>query len=123
MNAATVSLLNAILLIVLGLWGYLGSDSPSFTALIPVVFGVILAACNPGVRKENKVVAHIAVVATLLICLGLVMPLRGALGRGDMLAVTRVVLMLLSSIAALVAFIQSFRAARRAKASPSGDGT
>ncbi|MEE9385514.1 MAG: hypothetical protein V3V08_19060 [Nannocystaceae bacterium] len=37
--------------------------------------------------------------------------LETGLGRGDIGAIVRVTLMMLSSIAALVAFIQSFRAA------------
>ena len=52
-------------LIAIGLWGYLEVTSP--TALIPVGFGAALILCSSGVRKENKVVAHIAVLLTLLI--------------------------------------------------------
>lgn len=115
MNPASVSLINALLLIGLGLWGYFASNSPSPTAFIPVVAGVLLVVCNPGLRKQNKVIAHVAVVVTLIILLGLVMPFKGALGRGDMAAVARVGLMLVSSLVALVAFVQSFRAARAAK--------
>ena len=40
MNAHTASLVNAILLISIGGWGYFESSSPS--ALIPVIIGVIL---------------------------------------------------------------------------------
>jgi len=115
MKPGTASLVNATLLIVLGLWGYLGSGSPSATAFIPVGFGVAIALCNPGLRRENKAIAHIAVLLTFLITLGLVMPLRGAIARSDTAALARVVVMLLSSIVALVSFIQSFRAARAAR--------
>ncbi|MCC9599335.1 hypothetical protein LOC67_02095 [Stieleria sp. JC731] len=116
MNIGNVSLLNAIVLIVLGLWGYLGSETPSMTALIPVVFGGILVACNPGVRSKNKAVAHLAVLATLLILLGLVMPLKGAIGRSDTLAIVRVVIMMATTAWALYAFIQSFIEVRKQKA-------
>lgn len=115
MTPGNVSLLNAIALVVIGLLGYLLPEKPSATALIPVVFGVILLACNPGVRSHNKVIAHIAVLATLLILLGLVMPLMGAVKRGDGAAIGRVSVMLITTLLALVVFVRSFIEGRKAK--------
>jgi len=108
MKAHQASLINAILLIGLSLWGYFSSETPSITALIPTVIGAVLLAMNPGVKKENKVMAHIAVVLTFVILIGLIKPLTGAVGRDDNLAVIRVGIMLLSTIVALSAFMKSF---------------
>ncbi|MEM1415685.1 MAG: hypothetical protein AAGH15_12330 [Myxococcota bacterium] len=115
MTAHAASLLNALTLIAMSLWGYFSSDDPSPTAFIPAVFGAVLLACNPGLKKENKVAAHVAVLLTFLLLFALVMPLRGALGRGDMLAVLRVGLMLLTTALAFGFFIKSFRDARKAR--------
>lgn len=115
MKAHIVSLVHAIALIGLGGYGYLSSDTPSVTALIPVVFGGLLLAMNRGVKNENKVVAHIAVLLTLLIVIGLVKPLTGAMERGDSGAVGRVATMLALGVWAMVAFVQSFIAARKAR--------
>lgn len=115
MNAANISLLNAVVLVAVGLAGYFLPEEPSKTAFIPVVFGVILLACNPGVRKNNKAIAHVAVLATLLILLGLVMPLKGAIGRADGAAIARVSIMILTTLFAMVIFIRSFIDARKSK--------
>lgn len=115
MNAATASLINAVLLVGLGLWGYFSSESPSNTALIPVAFGVILLLLNGGVRRENKIIAHIAVVLTLLVLLGLAMPMKGSIARGNTMGMVRVGLMILSTIVAMVYFVKSFIAARKSK--------
>jgi fatty acid desaturase len=113
MKAHTASLLNAILLITLSLWGYFSSDSPSFTALIPTIIGAILLFLNKGVKNENKVIAHIAVLLTLLVLFGLIKPLMGALDRDDNLALIRVVVMMLSTVLAMVFFVKSFIDARK----------
>ena len=115
MKAHIVSLIHAVALIGLGGYGYLSSDTPSVTALIPVVFGVLLLAMNNGVKKENKVIAHIAVLLTLLIIIGLIKPLTGAMGRGDSAAVARVTTMLVLGVLAMVSFVRSFIAARKAR--------
>lgn len=115
MKAHLVSLIHAVALIGLGGYGYLSSDTPSVTALIPVVFGVLLLAMNNGVKKENKVIAHIAVLLTLLIIIGLVKPLTGAMGRGDSAAVARVATMLVLGVLAMVSFVRSFIAARKGR--------
>ena len=118
MKAHTASLINAILLIILSAWGYMDSESPSVTALIPAFVGVALLICNPGVKKENKVIAHIAVLLTLIIFIGLFRPLMGVIDRGNTIGIVRVAIMLISTVLAMIFFIKSFIDARnnRAKA-------
>ena len=115
MKAHTASLINAVILIGFGLWAYLGSETPSKTALIPVVFGAVILSLYKGVKKENKIIAHIAVLLTLLILGGLVKPLTAAIGREDGLAIARVSVMIISTIVSLVFFIKSFKDVRRAR--------
>jgi len=109
------NLLNAVVLIALGCWGYFSSSSPSFTALIPVIGGGVLIALNNGLRRENKVISHIVVLVTLLMLFGLVKPLIGALGRDNSGALIRVSLMMLISLYALLVFVKSFVDARKRK--------
>ena len=111
MNAHIASLVNGIVLVVIGLWGYMESSSP--TSLIPVVIGAILLVLNKGVKNQNKVIAHLAVLATFICLIGLFMPLNGAIERGNDLAVARVSAMIASSVIALIFFIKSFIEARR----------
>ena len=113
MKAHMASLQNAIILIAFGLWGYLGSDTPSFTSLIPVAIGFILLILNHGIRKENKIIAHVAVVLTVMVMIGLVKPLVSATGRSDMAAGLRVGFMILSTLVALGVFVKSFLDARK----------
>ncbi len=110
MNAHIASFVNGIVLVTIGLWGYMESSSP--TSLIPVVIGVILLALNKGVKNQNKVVAHIAVLVTLL-SFANTMPLKGALADGRSEAVLRIIIMLSSSVYAMIFFIKSFIEARR----------
>ena len=115
LQAHSVSAFNAIILVSLGLWGYFSSDTPSPTALIPVLIGGILLGMNRGIKSHNKVVAHIAVLLTLLILLGLFKPLMGAIKRESTEGIIRVGVMLISTVLAMVFFIRSFIEARRNK--------
>ena len=113
MKTHVASLINALFLIVLPLWGYLSLEDPSATRLIPAVVGILLLLCNKGLKKENKAVAHIAVLLTLLIAFGLIKPLTSVIKRGDIFAIIRVVLMLVSTVFALYFFVRSFINARK----------
>ena len=115
MKANTVSLINSLVLIIMGLWGYLELESRPITALIPVITGLILLIINKGVKKENKLAAHIAVLLTLLIIIGLIRPFMGSIERENPLAIVRVSLMIITSSWAMISFIKSFIAARKAK--------
>ena len=115
MKAHTASLVNAVFLVLLSGWGYLSSDTPSITALIPAFVGVVLLICYPGIKKENKIIAHIAVLLTLIILIGLYKPLMGVINRGNTSGILRVVVMVISTAFALITFIKSFIDARKAR--------
>jgi len=110
MKNTTANLINSITLIFLGFWGYFDSSSP--TAFIPVFFGIILLICNNGVKKENKVVAHIAVLLTAIILIALVgMRLPKSLDTGG-IGLYRVIFMIATSTIAMITFVKSFIKAR-----------
>ena len=119
MKTHQANLLNSITLILMPLWAYLTfegtMDKPeqSVTAFIPLFFGVVLLLCNGGVKKENKIIAHIAVLVTLIALLGLTMPLKAAVADGRTLSIIRVAAMLLTGSLAMISFIKSFIAARK----------
>ena len=138
MEASKANLINSITLITIGGWGYFSGSS--MTALIPVMFGVVLLLCNNGIKKENKLIAHLAVLATIICLLGLFMPLKGALENWQSIdenldnlkegfvserdslnmelqsasgRVARVSIMIITCTIAIVSFVQSFIKARR----------
>lgn len=115
MKAHTTSAISSLILISMSAWGYFASDTPSFTALIPLIFGLVILALYKGVKAENKVIAHIAVLLTLVVLIALFMPLKGAIKRDDSQAVLRIVVMMIGAAVSMVAFILSFRAARKAR--------
>lgn len=116
MKPYQINIINAIVLIAMGAWGYLGAgETASPTALIPVAFGVIFLLVTPLFKKENKVVAHIVVLLTLLLIIALFMPLMGRIKAEDTVGIIRVGTMILVSIVAMVIYIKSFIDARKAR--------
>lgn len=105
--------INALVLIMGSMVAYLQPDFGSWTVFIPAIFGAALLGCTPGVKAENKVIAHIAVTLTLVIFLMLLVPFIKGLTEGDIMAVLRVGIMMATCILAKIAFIKSFRDARR----------
>jgi len=122
MKTYQANLLNSLTLILIGLWGYLAVSDyildtalqfKEWTALIPVFCGFILFACNNGVKNSSKLIAHIAVLVTLLIFIALVgkrLPI--SLDQGGA-GLYRVLAMSLTSLVALIVFIKSFITARK----------
>ncbi|MEM6462328.1 MAG: hypothetical protein AAF724_10465 [Pseudomonadota bacterium] len=115
MKPHTASLINAITLIVCAIWAFASIGGASYTAMIPAVFGIALILCIPGVKAENKVIAHIAVLLTVVVLVALYMPLSSALSSGAAGPLIRSVAMVVTTLFALVLFIKSFRDARRAR--------
>ncbi|PWE00355.1 hypothetical protein [Marinilabilia rubra] len=108
MKLYALSLINGIVLIILGIWSHLWPDSPSPTALIPVVFGVAILLLNKGVRNYRKGISNAVMVITFMILLGLIFPLKGSIERGDTPALLRVLTMMVVSLISFIFFLKRF---------------
>lgn len=113
----------AILLIALGVGGYLGSGMASLTAMIPAFIGLPILLCGVVANakpERRKLTMHIAVFLAIVALAG------GARGLGDFFtvlsggeverpeaAIAQGVLVILSAIYVVLA-VRSFMAARRA---------
>ena len=124
MKTHQANIINSLTLIIIGLWGYFAVSNWSlttilafeeWTALIPVLFGIILYSCTNGIKNENKLIAHIAVFFTLLIFIALAfkrLPISIEQGGTGLL---RVIAMTLTSLIACIVFVMSFIQARKNK--------
>lgn len=117
MKPVTMNLLNGLVLIGAGLYGYLGivgSDGQaSPTALIPAAFGLLLTILGFFWNKSPKVISHIVVVLTLVL---LIMVINRFVKVDEWNSKKYLFLLcVLSNAIALVVFIRSFISARVAK--------
>ena len=71
MKAHKASLINSLVLIIFGIWGYIDSEGAAITALIPVALGVVIFLLNKGLKNENKTISHVVVLLTILVLFGL----------------------------------------------------
>ncbi len=96
--AQGANLANGLTLMATGTWGYLSSENPSKTALIPVGIGGVLLGLQPLLERRPALIA--AVGLSVAVGGALIKPLRGALARQDNAAVGRVATMMATSLAA-----------------------
>ncbi len=117
MKAAQANLLNAIVLIAAGLYGYFliltpeGKHAP--TALIPAAFGLLFLVLQKGVASSNKIISHVVVTLTfvlLIICTSRFLKIE-EWGAKKYIFLACIV----SSVIAMIAFIGSFIEARKAR--------
>jgi uncharacterized membrane protein (UPF0136 family) len=118
-SVARTTVVVGLVLVVVGVLGYLLSDSRSLTAFIPSVLGVVLAVCGVIGARRPKIGIHAALVVALVGVLGTV---PNVLGLGDLLsgdserplAVVSGTVTFVLLVVYLVIGIRSFVAARRA---------
>jgi len=115
----TTTRLFGLLLIVLGVAGYVGTGRTSLTALIPAIFGAVFVICALIARTESmrKHAMHVAVAVGLIGALASLARAIPAVVDGG---VTRPAVMSQLAMAALLLVyvylgVQSFVAARKAR--------
>lgn len=114
MKPYQANIVNAAVLIIFGLWGYFSGTS--FTALIPVGFGVLFLLATGPFKNDNKVVAHIIVLLTLVaVVMIYIKPFRSAMAEDRQMAMFRLGVMILTGLIALAIYIKSFIDVRKAR--------
>lgn len=99
MEIYRIMIANAFVLIILGVFGYISSGSP--TALIAPAIGVIFLILSFSVKKNNKTAAHIAVILTLI---SAVIFFITAITRNNMI----VMVMAVFTLIALILYVMDF---------------
>lgn len=117
MKAATANLLNALVLIAAGLYGYFGikgaDGNSSITALIPAFFGLLFLILHKGVASANKIAAHVVVLLTIFLlgmCVGRFIKVPEWNEKKFIFLAC-----ILSNLIATIAFVKSFIDARKAR--------
>jgi Ca2+/Na+ antiporter len=109
MDSNKANIINSIVLVFIGMWSYL--EAPSSLVLIPVVYGVVLLICSNGVKNKNKLIAHIAVLLTLMLLLAY-FPFK-LLNNDGGIELICVLVMTFTSLLSMIYFIKSFKANRK----------
>lgn len=99
MGIAKVMAVNAGVLIVLGIYGYFVSGSP--TSLIATAIGIVLFIISYPVKNDNKTAAHIGVGLTLVTA---IMFIVIGLKRSNLI----ILVMAIFTILALIFYVMDF---------------
>ena len=115
------NLLNGLVLLIVGILGYLeisnnATSDFSPTVFIAPAFGILFLLLTPGLKKENKIVAHLVVLLTFLLGTMLLIMFIKRLSTGSNLtdpSMIRFLIMIISCFTAMIVFVGSFKKNRR----------
>jgi hypothetical protein len=99
-----------VILILLSLWAYLAADKPAPTALIPAAAGALSALCAV-LSGRVPFLFWVGFLCLITLALALWIPMRSALGAGDMAGQIRIGAMMITALAAAVSAVSTRRAA------------
>lgn len=119
MKPYQITLINAIVLLAIGLWGYLHPGSQRSFALIPVAFGVLFLSTTPLFRSGNLLVAYMVSSLTLLLVTALAFSLVEAFQYKAIGNIIRLGLMSISSAIAVAIYFKAYFLPQRAARSRS----
>ena len=100
MSITQIVFAQSAVLIAMGAWGYFGSETPSVTALIPVLIGLLIGGLGLKVA-DSRTIAYVLIGVSILTIIALAMPLKGAISRENIMAIIRISIMILMTGASL----------------------
>lgn len=95
-----VNLVNALVLMAAGAWGYFHPEAHRSSELIPVAFGALFLGATPLFRSGNRIAAYLVGGLTILLIFALASPLAESFARRETGKALRLCMMTLSTAAA-----------------------
>ena len=108
MKPYQVNIINASVLLIIGLWGYFHPATPRSLALIPVAFGALFLSTTPLFRSGNRIIAYLVSGLTLLLLLSLAGSFIEALNFHETSSIFRFGIMALSSATATGVYFKAY---------------
>ncbi len=96
-----INLILCFILILVGLWSYEASGRDFHTLSVPVL-GILLSLFHKPLKERNEKMIKGAMLATLMIFIIMLLPLRNSFNSGNTMAMLRVSIVLVSTGIALL---------------------
>lgn len=100
--------MNAFVLMVIGLWSFIGVETPSPIALIPVFTGALLLSFIKGLRYGSLPMTRLSMILTVLILIAMFIPFIDSMEHGDSATSYRIGFMIVSCAVTIGFFVSRF---------------
>lgn len=108
MKSQHAALVNSIVLIIIGFWGYAANNFATHTAIIPLGSGILFMILSLLLKTENKNILLLIISLTLLLILAFSMPFLRNAKQADLWGMFRIGIEMLVSAMALIVYLRNF---------------
>lgn len=108
MTTNKTCLLNGIILLDLGFWGYAANQFALHTGIVPIGFGAYLCLFSTKHSIENKSLFFFNTGLTLAFIFAMIRPLLRNIEQADLAGICRVSLEMAACVMAVIVYIRSF---------------
>jgi len=109
MTTTKTCLLNGIILLALGFWGYAANQFAMHTGIVPIGFGAYLCLISTRHHLENKSIFYFNMGLTLSFVFAMIQPLMRNIEQADPAGICRVSLEMAACAMAVIVYIRSFK--------------
>ena len=109
MKSNQAAIINSIILLSIGLWGYAANNFSAHTAIVPIGFGILLMVLSRYMKNENKLIHYIVFGLTLVIMVAMLRPFLRNAEQEDLNGMIRVGLEMAACAMALIIYIRNFK--------------
>lgn len=117
MKSQKIAFINAIVLLVIGFWGYAANNYSLHTAVVPISAGILLLILSKFLKKENPGLLIFVIVLSLLLFLAFLVPFQRNMEQSDYVGMLRLTIEMLVCAFAIVVYINNLIRLKKAASS------
>ncbi len=100
-------LLNGIILLAIGFWGYAANHFNAHTGIIPIGFGLLLILLSKFFQQKKNGLYYVILILTTIVMLALFRPLMRNIEQSDWYGISRLSLEIASCAMAIIIYLRN----------------
>ncbi len=108
MKSQTAALINSIVLILIGIWGFIANDYAIHTLIVPLSAGIILLIFSRFLQIDKPNVLLLVSFLTFILMLAFIVPFQRNAEQSDVMGMLRIGIEMMASAMALIVYLRNF---------------
>jgi hypothetical protein len=109
MNPRQAALINSIVLLIVGFWGYAANNFATHTAIVPLGAGLFMLVLSWFLNKENKTLLLFMMLFTLTLFIAFMVPFRRNAEQSDYMGMLRLGIEMIACAMAFIVYLRSLK--------------
>lgn len=109
MNPYKAAILQALIFLSVGFWGYAANNFAAHTAMVPLGAGILFLALSQRLKNPDRIMLLVVMLISLALFIALMIPFRRNAGQSDFWGMFRIAIEMTACALAFIVYLRRLK--------------